>query len=277
MQNSAKHLTAALIAFTAYISLTLIIGQIGGNDASSIFTEIVTLFLGAILAVICLIIAVRHKKTRRYFFSLSLVMLCNCFAGVYLGLYLLLRGTADATPLISEIAYLGAEAFLAALCARIWYEEIPKTAKNRRKITAVTIAAVLFVLAVGAVSLLGGGPVLSISILYLVIDGAVLCYALRFFTVSSAAKPFRPLIILITIYAAYVILVTFILPLFYDVLTELSYFLLIEPMTLFTMLFIPLLVLAGERMPEKPELNTAAEGSTAAEKGAASSDAGGIR
>ena len=276
MQNSAKHLTAALIAFTAFISLTLIIRQIGGNDASSVFSEIISLFLGAILAVICFIIAVRHKKTRRYFISLSLVMLCDCFAEVYLGLFSLLYGSATWTPPNIEISYLGAEAFIAALCARIWYEEIPESAKSRRKITAVTIAAVLFVLAVGVVSFLGGGLVLSISLLYLVIDGAVLCYALRFFTVSSAAKPFRPFIILITIYAAYVILVTFILPLFYDVLTELSYFLLIEPMTLFTILFIPLLVLAGERMPEKPELNTAAE-SPAAEKEAVLSDAGGMK
>ena len=276
MQNSIKHMAAAVIVFTAYISCTVILVLIGENDAASLFTNILTLFMAAIFAVICIIVAVRHKKTRRYFVSLSLVMICNFFAEIYLGLFLLLYGSATWTPPIIEISYLGAEGFLAALCARIWYEEIPKTAVNRRKITAVAIAAVLFVLAVGAVSFLGGVPVLTITTLYLVIDGAVLCYSLRFFTVPSAAKPFLPLMVIITLYVVYLMFTTFILPLVSSLLTDLSFFLLSVPLTLLVMLFPSFLMFAGERMPEKPELNTAAE-SPAAEKEAVLSDAGGMK
>ena len=274
MKTSAKYLTAALIIFAVIVSSVLIVREID-KDAAVTLSSVYTIVLCSILAVICFIIARRHKKTRRYFIFLALVMVCYGFADLYYGLHTLLRGvevTAASSLNISTIAYLGAAAFYAALCARIWYEEIPKSARNRKKIIAISIAAVLPAVIVGAVSFSAGSPTLS-TVLTLILETAILCYSVRFFFVpKAAAKPFLPLMIVITCYALYEMIWSFIIPLIPGISSSgVLSLLFAEPMTLLTLLSIPALILAGERMREKTEGENTAENSTALP------DAGGMK
>ena len=262
MQTSAKLLIAVLVTL---ILCTLGVSVVWSQDeyAGSLFSAAVGLVLSIALTAGCIIIAVRHKKIRRYFISLTMVMACNTFGSLYLALDYLFRGSEGfeylAVP-ITEISYLGADIFLAALCARIWYEEIEKSAAvNRRKVTAVSIAGALFVLAVVVVSFLAGYPLLSI-ILYLASLAAILCYSLRFFTVPSAAKPFLPFAAAATGYAAYSAVYSYIIPLFPGGGTEFVSTFSAFPQTLSVMLLLPALFFAGERMEERGGRHTAADG-----------------
>ena len=175
-----------------------------------------------------------------------------------------MNAAAASTLSIPEIAYLGADVFFAALCARLWYEEIEKNAVSSRKITAVSTAAVLLIIAIGAVSFLGGKPVLS-GILYLVSGAVILCYSARFFFVpKAAAKPFLPIMAAISIYAVYSTVLVFIFPLLPWAADELTYYILTSPTMLIMLLCIPALVFAGEQI-EAAE-NKAAGCGTAEEK-----------
>ena len=260
MKNSAKYLIAVAIAFAVF---TLVPSIVWAQDAEadSSFPITMELVLAVIFTAVCIILAVRHKKNRRYLISLSMLMTCNTFAALYIALDTLLRGHAGFAYIsvpIYEIAYLGGDALLAALCARIWYEEIEKSAEaDRRKVTAVSIASVLFVLALGAVSLLAGYPLL-LSILYLVTTAAILCFSLRFFTVPSAAKPFLPLAVVVTGYAVYSAVYSFIIPLFPGADTEFISIFCGMPLVLSQMLLIPALFYAEERKDELQRQNKAA-------------------
>ena len=276
MQNSAKHLIAVLIGFTVLVVSTLIVRDWNRDIWAATLSIVYTLGFSAVLSVICIIIAVRHKTTRRYFISLCMVLVCHFFAELYIGLHDLLYGmnVAAATTLpIPEIAYLGADVFLAALCARLWYEEVRTTAVNHRKITAVSTAAVLVIVAIGVVGFLGGVPVLS-NILYLVSGAAIFCYSARFFCApKAAAKPFLPIMTIISVYAVYSTVLVFIFPLLPWAADELVYYLLTCPTMLIMMLCIPALVFAGERMIAAGETGAAGDGTT--EEGAAGDGAAG--
>ena len=265
MQNSAKHLAAALIGFSVLVVSTLIVREWNRDIWAATLSVAYTLGFSAVLSVICIIIAVKYKTTRRYFISLCMVMVCQSFAELYIGLHDHLYGmnvSAATTLPIPEIAYLGAEVFLAALCARLWYEEIDKTAVNRRKTAAVSTAAVLVIVAIGAAGILGGVPVLS-GIPYLVTEAAILCYSARFFFVpKAAAKPFLPLMVLLSVYAVCSTALTFIIPLLPGAADELVYYLLTCPLMLIVMLFIPALVYAGERMTAAGKSRAAGDGMT---------------
>ncbi len=256
MQNSAKHLIAVLIGFAVPIILILSARAVS-EDASSSLVMIFTLLVSGILAAICIIIAVRHKETRRYFLSLSLILICDCFAEVYIGLnhMFLGEGIIDTVQFpISDVAYIGAEAFSAALCARLWYEEVPKTAKNRRKVIIVATVAVLFVAVVGIVSSISG-ILRVIDWFFLIALAAEFCYAVRFFTTPAAAKPFFPLMALFSLYSVYTALSEFILPIFYEAEGLIKFFI-FQPPTLFIMLYIPALLYAVEQMRKKAGENT---------------------
>ena len=262
MQTSAKLLIAVLVTL---ILCTLGVSVVWSQDeyAGSLFSAAVGLVLSIALTAGCIIIAVRHKKIRRYFISLTMVMACNTFGSLYLALDYLFRGSEGfaylAVP-ITEISYLGADIFLAALCARIWYEEIEKSAAvNRRKVTAVSIAGALFVLAAVVVSFLAGYPLLSI-ILYLASLAAILCYSLRFFTVPSAAKPFLPLAVIATGYAVYAAVYGYIIPLFPGGDTEFVSTFSALPEMLSHVLLLPALFYAGEKMADRYGHTAAAEG-----------------
>lgn len=263
MQNSAKHLIAVLIGFTVLVVSTLIVREWNRDIWAATLSVAYTLGFSAVLSVICIIIAVKHKPTRRYFISLCMAMVCQSFAELYIGLHDLLYGmnaAAAVTLPIPELAYLGAEVFLAALCARLWYEEIDKTAVNRRKTAAVSTAAVLVIVAIGAAGILGGVPVLS-GIPYLVTEAAILCYSARFFFVpKAAAKPFLPLMVILSVYAVCSTALTFIIPLLPGAADELVYYLLTCPLMLIVMLFIPALVYAGERMTAAGKSRAAGDG-----------------
>lgn len=263
MQNSAKHLAAALIGFSVLVVSTLIVREWNRDIWAAMLSVAYTLGFSAVLSVICIIIAVKYKTTRRYFISLCMAMVCQSFAELYIGLHDLLYGmnaAAAVTLPIPELAYLGAEVFLAALCARLWYEEIDKTAVSRRKTAAVSTAAVLVIVAIGAVGILGGVPVLS-GIPYLVTEAAILCYSARFFFVpKAAAKPFLPLMVILSVYAVCSTALTFIIPLLPGAADELVYYLLTCPLMLIVMLFIPALVYAGERMTAAGKSRAAGDG-----------------
>ena len=265
MQNSAKHLIAALIGFAVLVATTLIFREWNRDIWATTLAIAYTLGYSAVLSAICIILAVKHKTTRRYFISLSMAMVCQSFAELYIGLHDFLYGinAAAATTLpIPEIAYLGTEVFLAALCARLWYEEIEKTAVNRRKTAAVSTAAVLLIIAIGIIGILGGIPVLS-GIPYLVTEAAILCYSARFFFVpKAAAKPFLPLMVTVSVYTLYSTAMTFIIPLLPGAADELGYYLLTSPMMLIVMLFIPALVFAGERIKAAGKSRAAGNGTT---------------
>ena len=259
MKNSAKYLIAVIIAFLVFALIPAVIWA--QNAEAGLFSLVATLFLAVIYTAPCIILAVRHKKARRYLISLSMIMTCNAFAALYLSLDTFLRGHAGfgyiSVP-IYEIAYLGGDVLLAALCARIWYEEIEKSAEaDRRKVTAVSIASVLFVIAVGAVSL-PAGQLSLLKILYLVTAAAILCFSLRFFTVPSAAKPFLPLAVIATGYAVYSAAYSFIIPLFPWADTEIVSTFCLLPMVLSQMLLLPALFYAGERKDELQRQNKAA-------------------
>ena len=262
MQTSVKLLIAVLITF---ILCTLGLAVVWSQDeaAGSIFSTAVYLVLTLILTAACIIIAVRHKKIRRYFISLTMVMACNVFGSLYFALDYLFRGHEGFEYLsipISEIAYLGADILLAALCARIWYEEIEKSAEvDRRKVTAVSIASVLFVLTVWAVSFIGGYQIPSM-ILYIATFSAILCFSVRFFTVPSTAKPFLPFAAAATGYAAYSAVYSYIIPLFPGGATEFVSTFSAFPQTLSVMLLLSALFFAGERMEKRGGRHTAAQG-----------------
>ena len=274
MKTSAKYTIAAIISF---ILCTVVPAVVWSQNAeAATIALLASLFLAVIYTVPCIIFSVRHKKKRRYLISLTMIMACNAFAVLYLALDTLLRGHegfAYISVPIYEIAYLGGDVLLAALCARIWYEEIEKSAAvDRRKITAVSIASVLFVLAVGAVSLLAGQLSL-LTILYLVTAAAILCYSLRFFTLPSAAKPFLPLAVIATAYAVYSAAYSFIIPLFPGADTEIISTFSLLPTVLSQMLLLPALLYAEELMEKIRMQNTAAGNeafvNAAAEKSAA--------
>ena len=275
MKNSAKYLIVALIGFAVLVVSNLLVREWNRDIWASTLSFAYTLGFSAVLSIICIIIAVRHKKIRRYFISLSMVLICHSFAELYIGLHDFLYGinmAAAITLPIPEIAYLGSDVFFAALCARLWYEEIPKSAVNRGKITAVSIAAVLVIIAIGAARFLGGYPSLS-GILYLVTGAAILCYSARFFFVPKAvAKPFIPIMAAISIYAVYSTAMAFIFPLLPWAADELTNYILITPTMLIMLLCIPALLFAGERMEETGK-NRLAEEDAAKEK-TSLSDAG---
>ena len=258
MQNSAKHLIAVLVGFAVILTLILSVRAVN-EDAGSALVMVYTLVISGVLAAVCIIIAVRHKETRRYFLSLSLVMICNCFAEVYLGLnhMFLGEGMVETISLpITDIAFIGADAFAAALCARLWYEGIPKTVKNRRKVIIAASAAVLFITVVGIVCFLSGILLLT-GVFFLAALAAEFCYAVRFFTAPAAAKPFLPLMAAISLYVVYSALCEFILPIFYETEDELFNFLLFLPPTLLIMLYIPALLYAVEQMRKRAGQSTA--------------------
>lgn len=149
MQNSAKHLIAVLAVFIAYTA-SVYITQAYNTEAAAVLSTIYTLSFSAVLAAVCIIIAIRHQKQRRYFLSLSMIMLCFCFAELYIGIHTLVKEAAASfiiTLPITELSYLGATAFMAAFCARIWYEEIPKTEiKPGKSILASAVAVLLFLI-----------------------------------------------------------------------------------------------------------------------------------
>ena len=262
MRTSVKLLIASLIT-VVLCTLGIVVVWSQDEAAGSVFSTAVYLVLTLILTAACIIIAVRHKKIRRYFISLTMVMACNVFGSLYFALDYLFRGHEGFEYLsipISEIAYLGADILLAALCARIWYEEIEKSAEvDRRKVTAVSIASVLFVLTVWAVSFIGGCQIPSM-ILYIATFSAILCFSVRFFTVPSAAKPFLPFAAAATGYAAYSAVYSYIIPLFPGGGTEFVSTFSAFPQTLSVMLLLPALFFAGERMEERGGRHTAADG-----------------
>lgn len=257
MQNSAKHLTATLIGFAilsagAYITLTV------STESAKTLSSVYSLGVSAVLSVICIIIAIRHIKLRRYFISLCMVMFCNCFAELYMGLTMLLRGTSYVTTSIlpiPEIAYLGANAFIAALCARIWFEEIPKSAVSKRKTAILSVTAALVVLLISGISFFAGYPSISgiFDVLFVI---TALWYSVRFFTIPGDAKPFLPLMTVITLYLLYGTIWKFLIPLIPCSSSGILSYSLICPLTLLQMLFIPCLLRAGEQMKKKADENT---------------------
>ena len=265
MQNSAKHLIAVLAVFIAYTA-SVYITQAYNTEAAAVLSTIYTLSFSAVLAAICIIIAIRHQKQRRYFLSLSMIMLCFCFAELYIGIHTLVKEAAASfiiTLPITELSYLGATAFMAAFCARIWYEEIPKTEIKPGKSILASAVAVLLFLIPGLIGISAGFP-LIIGILYALFDAAAVWYAVKFFIIPKTAKPFLPLMAAITLYLIIDMLWTFIISLIPAIPDEPLTGIILQTMTLLQMLLIPFLVYAGEqiekRAQEKTETETMSEG-----------------
>ena len=259
MQNSAKHLTAALIGFIAIIACTHIT-LIFSEEAASVLLSAYTLGLSAVLTAVCIIIAVREKKTRRYFLSLSMYMFCCFFADLYLGLYSLLSDTTSSVIItypISVIANLGASAFIAAFCARIWYEEIPKHTKSGGKLLIVSVLVVLIFSIIGGIGIRQGFPIIS-GVFYIISAVTAIWYAVRFFTVPAAAKSFLPLMTVLTLFIIYEMLWACIFPLILESSSGIVRHLVSDPAALLQMLIIPSLLYAEEqgekRMSEKTVL-----------------------
>lgn len=256
MQNSAKHLIAVLIGFTA-LTASILIAKIYSAETAAALSTAYTIGLSGILAAICIIIAVKHQKYRRYLLSLSMVMFCICFAELYIGLYTLIKETADTfivTLPITEIAYLGSTAFIAALCARIWHEEIPKNKINHGKTLLISIAAALAFLIIGRISISAGFTPITV-ILYAVFSAAAAWYSVKFFAAPKTAKPFLPLMTAITAYLAIDMLWTFIIPQIPKIAEGNISNIILASLTLLQMLFIPALIYAEEQSEKKAQEN----------------------
>ena len=254
MQNSAKHLIAALIGF-AVITASIPIVRIYSAETAAALSTIYTLALSGILAAICIIISVKHQKFRRYYLSLSMVMFCFFFAELYIGIHTAIKEVSDIfiiTLPITEIAYLGATAFIAAFCARIWYEEIPENKIKPGKTLPISIAAALVFLVIGRLGISAGFP-LFIGIPYAVFDAVAVWHSVKFFAAPKIAKPFLPLMTLITVFLTIDMLWTFIIPLLPGISEGSISNIILASMTFLQILFIPALIYAEEQREKRAQ------------------------
>ena len=260
MQNFAKHLIASLAGFTL-ITASIPITRIYSAETAAALSTLYTIGLSGVLAAICIIIAANHQKYRRYFLSLSMVMFCLFFAELYIGIHTLVKETTATfiiTLPITEIAYLGSTAFIAALCARIWYEEIPREKIRPGKTILISIFAVLAFILIGRFGITAGFASIA-GISYILFDAAAVWHSVKFFAIPKTAKPFLPLMAIITAFLTIDMLWTFIIPLIPAASNVNLTTIVLGFLTLLQMLFIPALIYAEEQSKKRTQEKTKQE------------------